>query len=157
MPNAIGGDQYDEEYAPHLYYKGKFVGEKKADQLKARDEKNRKDEIRGMLDKVGLRDFNYEARGYTITDQDPWSIDKEGVVLGSLHGKGYVNIIYQIGLSPDEPTILRQVDLAGELAAELRKQGCDQLIELPPRNVVIAKLEEIILYSRKLVKKLKRE
>lgn len=34
MPNNFGGDQYDPEYAPHLYDEaGKFVGDKTKDKL----------------------------------------------------------------------------------------------------------------------------
>jgi hypothetical protein len=155
MPNMFGGDQQDEDYAPHFYYKGKYVGEKRANALRARDEKKRKDKIRTLLDRLGLSDFDYEARGYAVTDEDPWNINKEGFALGIIHEEGYIKIKYEIGLSLHEPTILRQVELAGELAIELRNHKCNQLIELPPRNVVIPKLEEIIRYSRNVVRKFK--
>lgn len=117
--------------------------------------KKEKDRIRTLLDKLGLGDFDYETNGYAITDQNPWNIHKEGFVLGIIHKEGYVKVKYEIGLSPHEPTILRQVELAGELATELRSYGCNQLIELPPRNVVIPQLEEMIKYSRSVVKNLK--
>ena len=165
MPNMFGGDQCDEDYAPHLYYGGKMVGEEKAERLRARDEKKKKDRIRTLLDRLGLNRFDYEANGYAIgdqelgldqtADQDPWNITKEGFTLGIIVGAGYIKISYKIGLNHHEPTVLRQVELAGELATELRNHGCNQLIELPPRTVVIPKLEEIIKYSRDVAKKFK--
>ena len=154
MPGCHGGDQSDEEYAPHLWYKGKFVGEEKAKELRDRDEKLRKDKIRLLLNKLELQDFDYEKDGYVITDQDPWNIKKEGFKLGIIHEEGYVKIIYEIRC-PLEPTVLRQVELAGELATELRNYGCNQLIELPPRNVVVPQLEEIIKYSIEVIRKFK--
>lgn len=155
MPGCHGGDQLDEEYAPYLYYKGKRVGEKKAKELRDRDEKFRREKIRSLLDRLGLKDFDYEENGYAITDGAPWKITKEGFELGIIHNERYIKINYEIGLSPHEPTILRQVEIAGELATQLRGYGCNQLIELPPRNVVIPKLQEIIKYSKQVIRKFK--
>ncbi len=156
MPGCHGGDQLDEEYAPHLYYNGKRVGEKEAKKLRKRDEKLKKDRIKSLLDKLGLQDFDYEEEGYTITDENPYNINKEGFKLGIIH-EGYIKVKYKIGLSPHKSTILRQIELAGELATQLREYGCNQLIESPPRNVVMPKLEEIIKYSRQIVEKFKSE
>ena len=157
----FGGDQYDEDYAPHLYYKGKFVGEKKAKKLEERDKTREKTRIRSQLTRLGIgEEFNFEIDdfsrdegGYRIRDD---IIKREKFELAKIH-KHYIEVNYKIGLDPHEPTILRQVELARKLVTELNNYGCNQLIELPQRNVVIPKLEEMVKYSKKLIKTFKSE
>ena len=125
--------------------------------------KNR-EEMRSLLDKLGLQNFDYEKEGYSIGNNPPWSINKKDFELAFIHKKnprqGYrnshINIIYKIKSSPyNEPTILRQVELARELATKLRGYGCKQLIETPPRDIVISRLEEISKYAEEITKKFK--
>jgi hypothetical protein len=157
MPNMCGGNQFDEDYAPHLYYKGKFVGEEKAKQLEAKDEERKEERRRAMLMEMGLDDFDFEANNYITTNESDLKIKKEGFKLGIISREGYIEITYQIGLNPHESPVLKQVELAGELARKLRDNGCKQLIELPPRKRVIQRLEEMAKYSEQISEKFKNE
>src|SRR3989344_4894347 len=56
MPNIIGGDQFDEDYAPHLWYKGKLVGEEEANRLKERDKEGN---LVGALNAKGYVEVRY--------------------------------------------------------------------------------------------------
>ncbi|MEK6938246.1 MAG: hypothetical protein AABX04_04340 [Nanoarchaeota archaeon] len=146
MSGCDGGDQLSEEYAPHLYYKGKFVGEEEAKRLKERDEqmqqRENKERLKALKKEAGAENYNFS--GYEI---DPLSkeVRKNSFLLGRLQS-GYIELTYlPYGSTPVKSLadMYNQWAYAKELAEDLQ-QSAVEIIEIPPRAVLKEKLEHLV-------------
>ncbi len=153
MPSVTGESQTSEEYAPHLYYKGQYVGEEEAKKLRECDRIARKENIDALLKATGVdcAHFDYDSKKYDFEKQgDSWQIQKQRVVVGVLHRGGYVEVRYGVNFNVHEPAALRQIELAKELCDKLKDAGCNSLVEIPPQAVVKSELEKLMQYTQRV-------
>ena len=157
MPNIIGGDQFDEDYAPHLWYKGKLVGEEEANRLKERDKQLQITLARNLsfgVYPMSTEEYRIYAKNSTYEKSGPWEIrDKEGNLVGALNAKGYVEVRYGdgSGIATNREINLAQIRSAREFSVRLRELGCMQLIEVPSPKDVLTGLEEILSFMPDLI------
>jgi len=138
MPNMFGGDQLSEDYAPHLYENGKFVGDSK--KLSKQTKKRNK-----RIKDAGLENFD-TSKDYRLDEERYISIDDH--LIASLED-GFVKVCYELY----DP---QQIKLASTFADELEKHGA-MYSEEPPRKAVVKKMEKRVKDLGALVRELKEE